>query len=114
MHHSARKKQQFISEKATAFFFNFVDGDEYDDDEYDDHLEEELTIVKPSLCERKMNLTLHPGQMCAGGEEDREHCQVELETSQMVLQINRFCHDKLLDWVVGWVSGSWPNINSFF
>ena len=114
MHHSARKKQQFISEKATAFFFNFVDGDdEYD--EYDDFLEEELTIVKPSLCERKMNLTLHPGQMCAGGEEDREHCQVELETSQMVLQINRFCHDKLfLDWVVGWVSGSWPNINSFF
>ena len=113
MHHSARNKQQFIGEKATALFFSVDESDYWDD--YVTLLKEDLPIVTASLCERKMNLTLHPGQMCAGGEEDREHCQVELETSQMVLQINRFCHDKLfLDWVVGWVSGSWPNINSFF
>jgi len=64
-----RKKQQFESEKATAVFTNDYNVDEAA------FLKEELAIVTPSLCERKMNLTLHPGQMCAGMEEDRDHCQ---------------------------------------
>jgi len=68
-----RNKQQFIGEKATAHFFSVVDYESYGD--YGDLLKEDLPIVTPGLCERKMNLTLHPGQMCAGGEEDRDHCQ---------------------------------------
>ena len=39
-----------------------------------------------SLCEGKMNFTLHPGQMCAGGEEGRDYCKVEVKINQTVLQ----------------------------
>ena len=78
MHHSARNKQQFIGEKATALFFSVGDYDDWDSD-YATLLKEDLPIVTASLCERKMNLTLHPGQMCARVEEKRDHCQkVEL------------------------------------
>ena len=100
MHHSARNKQQFIGEKATALFFSVGDYDDWDSD-YATLLKEDLPIVTASLCERKMNLTLDPGQMCARAEEDRYHCQVELCKMTSSSQI----------W---WVSGMWVNINSSF
>ena len=50
------------------------------------YIEVELATVTNSLCEEKMNFTLHPGQMCAGGEEGRDYCQGELKTSKTVLQ----------------------------
>ena len=48
--------------------------------------EVELATVPNSLCEEKMNFTLHPGQMCAGGEEGRDYCKVEVKINQTVLQ----------------------------
>ena len=46
---------------------------------YEKLYEVELTTVNNSLCEGKMNFTLHPGQMCAGGEEGRIYCQEDLQ-----------------------------------
>ena len=102
MDHSARNNQQVSGEKGMALLSSELDGEydeeedyddgevkeeelatvtnddddedaEFDDDIYNKVEEMELTTVTNSLCERKMNLTLHPGQMCAG-EEGRDHC----------------------------------------
>ena len=48
--------------------------------------EVELVTVTNSLCGEKMNFTLHPGQMCAVGEEGRIYCQEELTARQVVIQ----------------------------
>ena len=41
-------------------------------------LEVELPVITNKLCERKMKTKLVSGQMCAGGEEGRDSCQVEI------------------------------------
>ena len=63
---------------------------EQDEEEEEEDLykksEVELVTVTNSLCEEKMNFTLHPGQMCAVGEEGRIYCQEELTARQVVIQ----------------------------
>ena len=46
-------------------------------------LEVSVPTVTNTHCERKMNFRLHPGQICAGGEEGRDSCQVELERESL-------------------------------
>ena len=43
-------------------------------------LEVELPIVSNTLCRQKMGFRLYKGQICAGGEEGRDSCQVELQS----------------------------------
>ena len=57
-----------------------------EEDYYYEMSEVELATVTNSLCEEKMNFTLHPGQMCAGGEEGRDYCKVEVKINQTVIQ----------------------------
>ena len=76
----------------------FSDWEEFHDDDAPDEVEHdwghdynevsevELETVTNSLCEGKMNFTLHSGQMCAGGEEGRDYCKVEVKINQTVLQ----------------------------
>ena len=66
---------------------NEVEQDEEEEEEdFYKKSEVELVTVTNSLCEEKMNFTLHPGQMCAGGEEGRDYCKVEVKINQTVLQ----------------------------
>ena len=50
-------------------------------------LEVALPTITNNICEQKMGFKLHPGQMCAGGEEGRDSCQVELDTSSLQLEV---------------------------
>ena len=96
VHNSTRGNEKISGEKVKALLVsNFRwdnDHDPYCDDGFcrysnEKLFEVELTTVNNSLCEGKMNFTLHPGQMCAGGEEGREYCQEKLKTNQKVLKM---------------------------
>ena len=99
MHNSSRINQKISGEKVMALLFS--DWEEFHDDDAPDEVEHdwehdynevsevELETVTNSLCEGKMNFTLHSGQMCAGGEEGREYCQEKLKTNQKVLKMLR-------------------------
>ena len=101
VHNSSRNNQKISGEKVIALLFS--DWEVEEEDYYDrvevwknGRVEEEyyyykmseveLATVPNSLCEEKMNFTLHPGQMCAGGEEGRIYCQEELTANQVVIQ----------------------------
>ena len=94
VHNSTRGNEKISGEKVKALLFSNPrwdkDHDPYCDDGFCSLMrkpyEVELTTVNNSLCEGKMNFTLHPGQMCAGGEEGRDYCQGELKTNKTVLQ----------------------------
>ena len=95
VHNSTRGNEKISGEKVKALLFSNPrwdkDHDPYCDDGFcrysnEKLFEVELTTMNNSLCEGKMNFTLHPGQMCAGGEEGRIYCQEELTARQVVIQ----------------------------
>ena len=103
VHNSSRNNQKISGEKVMALLFSDLEDEQEKDEEeeydydkmseaeeisryYNKMSEVELATVTNSLCEEKMNFTLHPGQMCAGGEEGRDYCKVEVKINQTVIQ----------------------------
>ena len=79
--------EQEKDEEEEDYYDNFNKMSEVEEEDYYIKMSEvELATVTNSLCEGKMNFTLHPGQMCAGGEEGRDYCKVEVKINQTVLQ----------------------------
>ena len=104
VHNSSRNNQKISGEKVMALLFSDLEDEQEKDEEeeydydkmseaeeisryYNKMSEVELATVTNSLCEEKMNFTLHPGQMCAGGEEGGDYCKViNIIINQTVLQ----------------------------
>ena len=106
VHNSSRNNQKISGEKVMALLFSDLEDEQEKDEEEEDYYdnfnkmseveeedyyikmsEVELATVTNSLCEGKMNFTLHPGQMCAGGEEGGDYCKViNIIINQTVLQ----------------------------
>ena len=80
--------EQEKDEEEEDYYDNFNKMSEVEEEDYYIKMSEvELATVTNSLCEGKMNFTLHPGQMCAGGEEGGDYCKViNIIINQTVLQ----------------------------
>ena len=50
-------------------------------------LEVELPVITNTECERKMKTKLISGQMCAGGEEGRDSCQVDISIELLAAEV---------------------------